>query len=91
MTQKVDLHALANMPGFGAARNHLIKSGLWDEYAGLPEQSFKIKVAYSIRHDATEVVNVTARCSDEAIEKACSKIEGQHDYDVEIDDTEVLD
>ena len=91
MTRQVDLHALANMPGFGAARSHLIKAGLWDEYAGLTERPFKIKVAYSIRHDATEVVAVTARCSDEAIEKACTKIEGQHDYDVEIEDTEVLD
>lgn len=87
----IDLHGLANAPGHGAAKEALMKEGLWDEYGGLKPKEFRVRVEYSVRHDDSEVVTLDARCEQEAIEKACDKVQSGIEYDIEIEDAEVLE
>jgi len=87
----VDLQALADMPGFGAAQSILRKEKLWDEYRGMPVKKYSVRVDYEIREDVTDTVIVEARCEEEAIQRACDRIENDCDYDINITDTEVME
>lgn len=91
MADPLDLHALANMPGFGTAQTALKKAGKWDEYAGQPLREYRVRVSYSINHTDTEIVTVKARCEGEANEKACDAVEDMHELDVDIDYVEIVE
>jgi hypothetical protein len=65
MTGPVDLHALANAPGFGAAYRELVKAGAVDPYAEAgPVRKFTVTVSAEARVEALIVVK--ARCQEEA-------------------------
>ena len=42
----VNLHDLINQSGAGKHIPELIKSGLWDEYAGMPMKKWVVEVEY---------------------------------------------
>lgn len=89
MTDKIDIHELAQLPGAGAAKGVLQKHGLWDEYAGMTARKYRMKVSYAINDWGVEVVEVEARCEDEADELACKKVEEMFDKaTIEIEDVE---
>lgn len=86
----IDLQDLADAPGFGAAKRTLMKEGLWDEYRGLEAKPYRVNVEYSIRDSGSMIVTVNARTEQEALDKACDKVEGGVEYSIEINDAEVM-
>jgi hypothetical protein len=64
----VDLHDLINQPGAGKHILELIKSGHWDEYAGLTKRKWSVEVEYTIVD--TEEYTVDASCEKEAYYEA---------------------
>jgi hypothetical protein len=83
----VNLHELINQPGAGKATEVLQKEGLWDEWAGMKEKEWEFTVSGAIYE--TKKYEVTARCEEEAMEKAegmaCS------DFDDEINAEEAIE
>lgn len=63
----IDLHELAQLP-HGEARKVLIKKGLWDEYAGMPEKEFDVYIEYVVPME--DEYTIKERHRDEAIEMA---------------------
>ena len=86
----LDLHEIADTPGAGKAKAILEKHGLWDEYAGLPEGEYRVRVEYEVRKTCDTTVTVKARCEDEAEDKACVQVEDDAGFDVEIFTTAVV-
>lgn len=87
----VDLHELANAPGYGLATRRLQSLGYWkpeNAADGQTLMTFKIEVSGTYRPEVeTEVVHVTATTKDEAIRKAhdltnFDEIEGEKIIDV---------
>lgn len=89
MTSRVDLHELANTPGAGIAASVLRENGLWDEYSGLPEREFRVRVEYEVRETCDTIVTVKARCEEEAEDKACEKVEDDAGFEIEVYTVEV--
>ena len=85
----VDLHQLANTPGFGAAKAAIKKAGLWDEHAGQQEREFRVNVSYTAW--VTEVVTVKARSDEEAERLASQAVEEKTDGFFQIELAEVLE
>lgn len=86
----VNLHELANSGSYGMAKNALAKAGLWDEYAGLPLQTLRVKVSYEIREDITEIILVAAHTEEEAKRLATKQVEDASTREIVITDTEVI-
>lgn len=84
-----DLHQLANQRGYGQAQKILKNCGAWDDYAGMPYETFRLKVEFSVHE--TEVMTVKARCLDEAEERAQEILEERFDCDVDVIDCEVTE
>ena len=76
---------LIDLKGYGSAMSHLIKTGKWDEYAGMKSREFSVKLEATVTIEDTIVV--TARHKDEAEKIACDKFSSLHDADE--DDIEV--
>lgn len=85
----LNLHDLANMPGYGVAQRTVRALGLWDETAASDgETLFKFKVKVSgtyLPEIETEVVTVEAKSAEEAKDKAADL----SDFD-EVEDCEIL-
>jgi hypothetical protein len=86
----VNLQELINQPGAGKANAALKKEGLWDEWdewAGMKEKEWDVTVSGVIYK--TKKYEVTARCEEEAMEKAeemaCS------DFDDDINAEEAIE
>lgn len=92
---RADLERLANAPGAGTARAALIKAGAWDDYAGLPERTYLVKVDYEIQHEGEEYLTVSARDPQEAKDLAYRKfaedVAGLCDYEIDVTGIEVVD
>jgi hypothetical protein len=80
---------IMDLPYAGMAEKQLRKQKNWDEYAGLPEQEYQVKVDYEIIEVASDYVLVKARHEDEAGEMAIDEIES--DYDVVNGSADVLE
>lgn len=91
-SSKIDLHQLANTPGFGKAAEVLIKAGAWDEYAAAGnEREFVVSLDAEIIVCTT--VTVMARCEAEARKKATALACKRDDWDfplVDEDEVEVV-
>ena len=84
----INLHELANTPGYGKAQKELRKAGLWDDTKILDGETdfvfhVKVKGVYDPQPE-TQYFKVTAKTKGEAIDKA----EDMSDFD-EIDDVEI--
>jgi outer membrane receptor for Fe3+-dicitrate len=73
-----NLHELINNPGAGKHIPALVKSGHWDEYAGLPKKKWSVEVEYTITD--TEEYTVDASCEDESYDKAGKLAAKDYDY-----------
>lgn len=83
----IDLHKLANTPGYGKATAAVKKAGYWDEYEGLSYSKYKVEYSVSMRGE----IEVKARSEAEVMEIAAKEIAETHDceeYDVEINEVE---
>jgi hypothetical protein len=85
----LDLHELADTPGYGRAEVEIKRTGLWDEYAGLPMKKYSVSVEYQVLGTETKSVQVSARCEEEADELACEKVRDMHDSEIDVFDAEV--
>jgi hypothetical protein len=84
----LNLHELANAPGYGNAEKALRKAGKWDDTAiveGVTEFEFDVTVkGWYEPQVERQVFSVTAKTKEEAMDKA----EYMSDFD-EIDDVEI--
>jgi hypothetical protein len=76
----VNLHDLINQRGAGKANALLQKEGLWDEWAGMKEKEWDVTVSGVIYE--TKKYEVTARCEEEAMEKAEEMASSDFDDDI---------
>ncbi len=85
----IDLHELANTPGYGVAHDRLKAAGFWkEEAAAVPGKQMLYKVEVSgtyVPEVETETVEVLASSPDEAKDRA----QDQTDFD-RIEDTEIV-
>lgn len=70
---KLDVHALAALPGSGKAQAVLKAAGLWDEYAAGREREFAVSLEGEIQ--VYGEITVTARCEEEAGKIALQRAE----------------
>ena len=84
----IDLHALANQPGYGKAEAALRKAGKWDDTKiidGIGQFVFEVEVkGWYEPQIETQTFTVTAQTEDEALDMA----EDMSDFD-EIDDATI--
>lgn len=90
----VDLHALANAPGFGKARKELARAGLWDDDEGKPEGMYTVAVSATLTYEGTVVVD--ARSRTEARKIARSMVEDdinllEETFDITVHSADVVD
>lgn len=81
----IDLHQLANQPGFGAAQKALKDAGHWDEAAAPGMKRFEIIVKARTYLTVSTEVEVTARDRAEAIKAAKVKAVDHGFWEVEDD------
>jgi len=78
-TQALDLHELANRPGYGRAVPDLIKAGAWDENRGVEPTKWRVHLEVQVIEDDTEIVTVTARSEEEAMAAAEAQLRDDPD------------
>lgn len=74
----VNLHALANTPGFGKAQDALKKLGHWNEDAAPGGKQYRVRVTAVVKTIYTKVFTVTAETQADAEEMAMGKADEDH-------------